>query len=371
MTDRATGVAGEVRRFAFVIHPLVARDIVRKYRFASPLPDPMLERIGGWMRPLVASRISGVRSITGVEAEGWFIGLPMTSALLLRTDPEVVYRKLVACGRLAESLGARIMGLGAFTKVIGDRGVTVAERLEMPITTGNSYTAASAVESSLLAAKEMGKEPRDLHTVVVGATGSIGGVCSRILARHVGSILLVARNHDMLNGLADRIRAESGAQVGVTTDVHAAVRQADLLVAVSGSPEVMIEPEDLRSGAVVCDVARPRNVSRMVYERRDDVLVFDGGVIEIPGEPDFGLDFGFPPRLGEACMAETMLLALDGRFEDYTLGRDLSCEQVDEIAAMAERHGFGIAGFRRFEKAISPGEIASIRRAADRRASRA
>src|SRR5207244_11874140 len=65
------------------------------------------------------------------------------------------------------------------------------------------------------------------------------------------------------------------------------------------------EPEDLRPGAVVCDVARPRNVSRLVYERRDDVLVIDGGVIEIPGEVDFGFDFGFPPRTTEACVAET------------------------------------------------------------------
>lgn len=357
----------EPRRFAFVVHPLVARDFVRKYPIARLVPDSLLEKIGGWMKPLIASRITGVRSATGIEAEGWFIGLPMTSALLLRTDPEVVYRKLVACGHLAESLGARIMGLGAYTKVIGDRGVTVAERLGIPITTGNSYTAATAVESSLLAAKEMGKVPGGIRAVVIGATGSIGAVCSRILARYVGSMLLAARNLDLLNGLADRIRAESVADVGVTTDVRRAVRQADLLVAVSGSPDVLIEPEDLLPGAVVCDVARPRNVSRKVCERRDDVLVFDGGVIKVPGEPDFGIDFGFPPGLGEACMAETMVLALEGRFEDYTLGRDLSCEQVDEIAAMARKHGFSIAGFRRFERAIPSEEIASIRRRAARR----
>lgn len=361
-------MTGDTRRFAFVVHPLVARDFVRKYPVARFVPDSVLERIGGWMKPLVASHITGVRSSTGVEAEGWFIGLPMTSALLLRSDPEVIYRKLVDCGHLAESLGAGIMGLGAYTKVIGDRGVTVAQRLGLPVTTGNSYTAATAVESSLLAAEEMGKAQGGLHAVVVGATGSIGAVCSRILARHVGSLLLVARNHGLLNGLADRIHAESGADVGITSDVHAAVRQADLLLAVSASPEVLIEPEDLRPGAVVCDVARPRNVSRKVCERRKDVLVFDGGVIKVPGEPDFGIDFGFPPGLGEACMAETMVLALEGRLEDFTLGRDLSCEQVDEIAVMARRHGFSIAGFRRFERAIMPEEIASIRSAAAKRA---
>ncbi len=354
----------EPRRFAFVVHPLVARDFVRKFPIARKIPDRVLEWIGGQMSPLVASRITGVRSPTGARAEGWFIGLPMTSRLILRTEPEAVYRKLVACGRLAESLGARIMGLGAFTKVIGDRGVTVAERLRLPVTTGNSYTAAAAVESALLAAREMGMDPAGLRAVVIGATGSIGAVCSQILARHVGSLRLVARSLDLLNGLAGRIRDATGAIVDVTTDVHAAVRQADLLLAVSAATDVLIEPEDLHPGAVVCDVARPRNVSRMVYESRDDVLVFDGGVIEVPGEPDFGIDFGFPPGLSEACMAETMVLALDGRYEDYTLGRDLTCGQVDEISTLATKHGFRIAGFRRFERAITGEEIAAIRQAA-------
>lgn len=355
------------RRFAFVLHPLVARDFARRYPLARFVPDRLLEWFGGLMGPLVASRITGIRSATGATAEGWFIGLPMTSALLLRTDPEVVYRKLVACGRLAESLGARIMGLGAFTKVVGDRGVTVADRLRLPITTGNSYTAATAVESALLAAGEMGMEPRRLRGVIVGATGAIGAVCSQILAGSVGSLLLVARNRELLDDLAVRIRVESGIGVDVTTDVRDAARQADLLLAVSAAPEVLIEPRDLRPGAVVCDVARPRNVSRLVYQQRRDVLVFDGGVIRVPGDPAFGLDFGLPPGISEACMAETMVLALEGRFEDYTLGRDLTRGQVAEIADLARRHGFAVAGFRRFERAIAAEEIAAIRRAAGRR----
>ena len=118
-------------------------------------------------------------------------------------------------------------------------------------------------------------------------------------------------------------------------------------------------------GAVVCSVARPRDVLRTA-ELRNDVLVIEGGVVDVPGEVDFGFDFGFPPRTSYACMAETMLLALEKRFEPFTLGRDLSVEQVDEITRLAEKHGFGISGFRSFERAVTEEEIATVRRNAAR-----
>jgi len=291
---------------------------------------------------------------------------------LLDSPLDFVYRRLIQCGRLAESLGARVVGLGAFTKIVGDRGLTVANHLRIAVTTGNSYTAATAVEGALLAAQRMGLEPANITAAVIGATGSIGAVCSQILARSVGRLVLVARTREALEALRARLvpagpamtLGARRAEIAVETDVKAAVRTAEVILTVSSATDVLIEPEDLRPGAVVCDVARPRNVSRLVYERRDDVLVIDGGVIEIPGEVDFGFDFGFPPRTTEACVAETILLALERRYENFTLGRDITLSQVEEIAALARRHGFRLSGFRRFERAIGDDEVERIRRAA-------
>ena len=44
----------------------------------------------------------------------------------------------------------------------------------------------------------------------------------------------------------------------------------------------------------------------------------------------------FLPKTSYACMAETMILALEGRFENYSLGRDLTVSQVKEIARLGE-----------------------------------
>jgi predicted amino acid dehydrogenase len=356
--------------FAFLLHPLRIDDFARKYAFTRRVPPGWVEAAFKYVPPRLVSHVTGIRSSTGATAEGWFIGLALTPRTLLSSPLPFVYRRLVHSGRMAERLGARIFGLGAFTKIVGDRGQTVANSLKIAVTTGNSYTAATAVEGALLAAERMGIATADATAAVIGATGTIGAVVSEILARDVGKILLVARTREALEQVAVRLRAGARNAVAVETDVKRAVREAQIILTVSSATDVLIEPEDLRAGAVVCDVARPRNVSRVVYERRDDVLVIDGGVIEVPGEVDFGFDFGFPPRMSEACMAETIILALEGRYENFTLGPTITLAQVEEIAALARKHGFRLSGFRRFERVITEEEVERIRAAGARRVSR-
>ena len=59
-------------------------------------------------------------------------------------------------------------------------------------------------------------------------------------------------------------------------------------------------------------------------------------------------------------MAETITLALDGRYECFTLGKEIKIERVREIAALAERHGFRLGGFRSFEHAVDDDEIERV-----------
>jgi predicted amino acid dehydrogenase len=355
-----------MERFAFIIHPLSAEDFTRKFAFTRRLPARWVENVFRLVPPFRVSHITGVRSTTGAEAEGWFIGLPLTPRTLFESDLRFVYRRLLQCARLSERLGARILGLGAFTAIVGDAGVTLSASAEIAVTTGNSYTAATGVEGALLAAHRMGIALEEAKAVVVGATGSIGAVCSRMLAKRLPALTLVARSSDRLDRLREVIRSESMAEVTVSTDVRRAVADADIVLTVSSATDVLIEPDDLKPGSVVCDVARPRNVSRAVHERRGDVLVIDGSVIEPPGSVDFGFNFGLPPGLCDACMAETMMLALDGRYTSFTLGREITLEQVEEIAALGRRHGFRLAGFRRFERAIPDEEVERIRQRAGR-----
>jgi predicted amino acid dehydrogenase len=207
----------------------------------------------------------------------------------------------------------------------------------------------------------MGKDLRDAEVAIVGASGSIGSACARILSREVRHINLIARRIAPLEELAQELNGHGAATFSVSSDVKSCLHKADVVIAVTSAVDFIIDPADLKSGAVVCDVARPRNVSRNVSAQRNDVLVIEGGVIHVPGNVDFHFNFGFPPQTCFACMAETMILALEGRYENFTLGRNLIPSQIDAISGLAKKHGFTLAGFRNFEHAVTKEMIESIR----------
>ncbi len=351
-------------KFAFIIHPISLEDIFRKFNFMRKWPRPLVEGLIRRMPPLKVSEITGVAS-PHASTSGYFVSVSMTSDQMVNLPAGYTIKKIIKAGKHAEKLGARIVGLGAMTSVVGDAGVTVARNLNIPVTTGNSYTIATAMEGVERAAKLMGVNLEDAECAVIGATGSIGNVCARLMSQKgVRYLTLMARDKRKLEHAADNIYRETGTSVKVTSDIKKSLPRADIVVAVSGSEDTLVEPHDLKPGAVVCDVARPRDVSVSVAQKRDDVLVLEGGVVDVPGDVNFNFNFGFPPRTAYACMAETMILALEGKWESYTLGREISIDKVEKITGLAKKHGFKLAGFRSFEKAVTEEEIEKIRQRA-------
>jgi fatty aldehyde-generating acyl-ACP reductase len=335
--------------------------VARKYPIAAKLPDGLVGWALHFISPKVLSEITGIRSATGAEISGWFIGCPLTSEQLKDGNARKATDKIVECGKMAQDLGAGIVGLGAFTSIVGDAGITIAERLEIGVTTGNSYTVATALEGAVKAAELVGHDPKTCTVAILGATGSIGKVAARILAPRVSKLVLNARSEGSLQALAAEVAA-AGATVEVQTDIGKALAEAQIVIAVTSAVDTVVEPEMLLPGAVVCDVARPRDVSVRVAQERQDVLVIEGGAVAIPGDVDFHFNFGFPPKESYACMAETMILALEDRCQDYSLGRDIQVEQVEEISGLAVKHGFKLAGFRSFERRVNEEDIERVRR---------
>ena len=140
----------------------------------------------------------------------------------------------------------------------------------------------------------------------------------------------------------------------VTVESRAHLPKADLIMAATSSLEALITPELLKQGAVVCDMSRPSNVSESVLQDRPDVLVIDGGVIALPNSPDLGWNFGFETGTAFACMSETMMLALEGRYEHISLGADLNLEHLELMRTLAKKLGFSLAGFRAFDRPLDP-----------------
>lgn len=348
--------------FAFVIHPInVKRDVSHKFPLLGrALTEGQLDFLSRYFPPVYISEIEGIRSRAhGGEARGWFIACPFTPTAMMSLPVEVVYRKIVKCGEMAERLGAGIIGLGAYTSVVGDGGITIADRLKIPVTNGNAYTIFVAMQAIRKAAEVMGIDLSAASAAVVGATGSIGKVCSEMLAEEVSELVLVGRNPDAVHEIEARCNGRK-ASIKAGCDVSL-IYSSELVITVTSQVSAVVEPEHLRPGSVVLDVARPRDVSVRVAAARDDVLVIEGGMVDVPGGPDFHFDFGFPPGKSYACMAETIALALEGRLEDYTVGKEIERWRVEEIGSMAEKHGFRLSGFRSFEHAVTEEHIERVK----------
>jgi predicted amino acid dehydrogenase len=362
-------------KFCFVIHPLSLEDVVRYEPGAKGKGKPIIAKILEWMPPWAAAHVTGVRTPDGRETEGWFVAAGLLPAQMLELPREQVYQRILGAIEIGVGLGAEVAGLGAFTGVVGDGGITIAKRSPIPVTTGNSLTIAAGVRSLFRGADEMGLDPARSTAVVVGATGSIGGACVELIAPRVEHVILVARNETRLRKFHESIRDRLPCGSSYATDIGEAVRRADLVLTATSSTQDVIEPEDLRTGAVVCEVSLPHDVSRRVAAERPDVLVVEGGNMRVPGEMRWSrvredgeeFNMGLPRGTALACMSETMLLALENRCESYTLGRGIDLAKVREIDTLAERAGFSLADMRAFDLPISREQIARTRAAAEER----
>ena len=249
------------------------------------------------------------------------------------------YQKIRDGCRVAKDLGAKIIGLGGFTSIVGGtQGEKEAKELEVAVTSGNSLTAALAIAQLNILLKRLDWELNDRTVAVLGASGDIGRACALELATHARRILLIARNKAKLEELRDEMPAS--VEVYTSTDVQDAT-QASVIVAATSAAQPILAEADLQPGTVACDVGYPKNLS-YAPNPRPDVLAISGGLAQMP----FELDITYYTRLPAAnimygCFSEAMILAIAGRYESYSIGQGcITQEKMDNILALAHAHGF-------------------------------
>ncbi len=367
----------QINRFAFVIHPLSQKYLtnVKPLELLAKVSPPAVmdavEKAVAYSPPMVYSEVEGIRSPTGVEAKGWLIFVGGTPKQIMSHSPEFTYRQLLAAADMAKKLGAQIMGLGAFTKVVGDAGVTVAKRAPLPITTGNSYSASGALWAAHEAAArlglvelEKGKKIKG-KAMVVGATGAIGSACARLLARTAEEVHLVSPESAKLLLLEKSILRESpGAKLVLASyaDSDRSIGDMDMIVtATSGAGKKILDIMKVKPGCVITDVARPLDLPPEEVAKRPDVLVIESGEVYLPGKVRMK-QIGFEDHnVVYACLAETIVLTLEGRFENFTLGRTIEWEKVHEIYKMGLKHGMRLAAISGVNGVYSDEDIARVR----------
>jgi predicted amino acid dehydrogenase len=351
----------------------LSQEFIRK-GFPIPKNTPKfvmdrVETLAAHMPPMVYCKMDNIISPTGAEAEGWLISVGGTPKEMLSRSPEFTYRRLLQAAKMAEKMGAQIMGLGAFTKVVGDAGVTVARRSSIPITTGNSYSASGALWAAADAMRRMGLIPLvkgskkvPAKTMVIGATGSIGSVSARLLAMAFDEVVIAARDLKKLEELKASILLDTpDAKVTCSIDYDNLLSDMDMIVtSTSGAGKKILDITKVKPGCVITDVARPLDLPPSEVAKRPDVLVIESGEIELPTKVKGMKTIGLPPNVIYACLAETIVLALEGRFEVFTVGRDTEWEKVKEIYKLGLKHGMKLSAISGVKGVYSDEDIARV-----------
>src|SRR5258708_36310505 len=160
------------------------------------------------------------------------------------------YQKIRAGCNVAKDLGAKVVGLGGFTSIVGGtQGERESEELGSAITSGNSLTAALALAQVDMLLSRLNWDLSNRTVAVVGASGDIGRACAMALAPRARQLLLVARNRAKLEEI--RCAMPENAEIPGCTETQDATHATVIVAATSASQPILSEA-DLLPGTVVC-----------------------------------------------------------------------------------------------------------------------
>ena len=131
------------------------------------------------------------------------------------------------------------------------------------------------------------------------------------------------------------------------------------VTATSGAGKKVLDIMKVKPGCVITDVARPLDLPAEEVAKRPDVLVIESGEIQLPGEVEMK-NIGLPKGVAYACLAETIVLALEGRFENFTVGRAIEWEKVREIYKLGLKHGMKLAAISGVNGVFTDEAIAKV-----------
>jgi predicted amino acid dehydrogenase/ribosome-associated toxin RatA of RatAB toxin-antitoxin module len=355
-----------VSGFAVIGHPYNLQhliDFFEAHEKGRAIQSPeFLSKVFELTPSFEADAIREFRSANGKTVNGSFIVCNIIPDML-DMDIGKAVRKVVDACKLAERRGFGIVALGGFTSIAGERfGDDFLKMVSIPVTTGNTLTAALAVEQVKKAAQLMGLDLSQASVTILGGAGDIGSACARGLADQVREITVTSRTGKSFGWIKKEIAKAGKAKVRTSLNNREAVKNADIVIAAASAHKAIVDVSSLKPGAIVCDIGYPKNISYSPSDRQD-ILVFSGGICEIPCEFRNSFDHGLPNvKILYGCFSEAIVLALEERFERFSWGKgNITKEKMAEILGMAAKHGFRPAPFFWGERLLQDDEVKAIR----------
>jgi len=317
-------------------------------RFSDMELDALVERTSAFVRPAMSDRVN-IRSGTGEEVHFSMIGIDRTAEQVARLragdDLAEVVEDIDRAVALARNEGCLAVGLGGYTSSVTSNCLRIRTK-GIALTSGNSLAVGMGVRALEKAAEHLNIRLSRSWLGVVGVPGNIAATFAKMMAADVRGLVLVARsaNSPKMRAFVDSLRrAIPGKPIEVSDTVTSLQACPLIFTATVGAPG-FIQPAHLGPGPiVVCDMSVPSDVADSVASERPDVLVIPGGLVRLKGNEGISITgLGLPPGHVLACMAETLLMGLEGMTEHGSYGA-ISPEQVQRMMSLADKHGFVLA----------------------------
>lgn len=333
-------------KFGFIVHPISISNVHSLFYLSRCIPSSVLKKLLLKTPPFIIEHLQHIRSLQGNEIEGYFIACPILSEQILSLDEDFVVSKIISAANIAKRLKVNIIGLGGLAGYLGNGGNSIAEKIGLPVTNGTTYGAYAVIEVVKKAVQLKGLDLSRSKIAIIGATNLIGKLCSMVYSKQVDTLLLSAKNESRLKELSEDLkRGYSAKIINCNTDVQKAAKEADIIIFTTTAVEVkqQLKIEDFKKNVIICDIPVPRNITSSQLESRPDIFLIDGAAVIPPFPLKMKINFGIASGHIYACMAETMMLTMEKKFENFSIGWQPSLEKLEIISALAKKHGFSPA----------------------------
>jgi len=336
-------------RFSFILHLLLPEDIKEKWFSLELIPyevsvDKEVETMLKQAQIVAYGSSMQISSQNGESCTGnnWII--PLTPRRILQNQNLALEMTINAC-QMAREQGAEIIGLALLLGKIGRRGLDIRQRVDIPMTNGDSYLVFNCLQVLMRLLNFFEWEPKKVKVAVYGFPSTIGTLLTECLLSSGINITLITKPTRHAQRLINQISDKYHASLELASSIKQAQKECKIIFT-AGAEGQIVNVDELDNPAIIIDVSFPRNAP--INSKK--ALVIDTGIVSLAGR---ALNVsGFYPNKVLPCLTELITLSLEERREDYSLGRNLTPGKVEEIGNLAQKYGFEVDTLYSFGKPI-------------------
>ncbi len=346
--------------FVFIVHPRDFQDVARQYAWARFLPVRLLAVFTRNLWPVLGPKITGVTTKAGKPLLGQVIFCPMVPDQMFK-DLYLARKRVYQAIALGEHLGPKVIAVGGLCPAIIRGKWKLLDSVKPLITTGRIYSSVLAAQDLIRVAERIGLDLASATIAVIGGAGATGALVSKLLVEQVGRLILIDRRLNVLKDVSDHLRQICPTiQVELASEIKA-IETADAVIAAASSIGAIIEPHHLKPGTLIVDCGQPRNVTEDLMAKRQDIVVIEGGLAQLPGvrcQFDFGL-------LAEdelfGCLSEAILLCWFEKYKRHGFEGRSELQLAKEFSEIGKMLGFLRPPLRFGSHVITDAELDRLR----------